>query len=168
MSRKRRSRPKVSLADLPWDTGPAEQHRRSHRVEERGEVDPDTGKVKNPNDVRGIRYLTPIDEMHRRGLLTREHVGAAIQWAELCHRIFGSPTQRSCLNTDPIGYDLPEVPPAITRDYRELSARMGQFRRRLLDATCYRHEPCPERRIDMLVAGLDNVLDYYRPRTRRA
>ena len=82
----RKRKASVSVADCPWDhgaTGPANRH--GLVVEERGEVDPKTGKVTNPNGVTGVRRVDMLDIYHNRGWIdARQWVaGAAIREAWL-------------------------------------------------------------------------------------
>lgn len=165
MAAKRRRKPqsRVTLASLPqeWDTGPREQHRRPHQITERGETDPETGKVRNPNSVRGIKYRSEVERLAEMGILSREHVTAANNWAELSHRMFGSPAQRSCLDTDPIGHDKPGAPPIVVEQYRELCCRLGVFQRATLDRVCYHLDPCPPSRRELLRNGLDIIAEFY-------
>ena len=62
-----------------WDRGtmgPANQAR-PKLVEGRGEIDPDTGEVINPNNVRGVRYLTVAGLYHARKLISDRQLRAA-------------------------------------------------------------------------------------------
>lgn len=66
----------VSLAR--WDqgaTGPA--NRRGLVTEDRGDIDPDTGKRTNPNGVRGVRRVDMLEFWHRNGVITTEGYNAA-------------------------------------------------------------------------------------------
>lgn len=61
----------VTLPASPWDhgaTGPA--NRIGLRIEERGEVDPATGKVTNPNGVTGARRVDMLEIYHKRGVIS--------------------------------------------------------------------------------------------------
>jgi len=67
----------VSLATPRWDhgaTGPA--NRIGLVVEERGDVDPDTGKVRNPNGITGVSRYDMLKVYHKRGLLSDRHYTA--------------------------------------------------------------------------------------------
>jgi hypothetical protein len=69
----------VTLAPCPWDmgaSGPAAQWAPSI-IEERGEVDAQTGKMRNPNGVRGRRNISVAEDYHRRGLITARQLAAA-------------------------------------------------------------------------------------------
>lgn len=62
---------KASLGPAPWDHGAAGQANRIGLVvEERGEKDPRTGKVTNPNRVTGARRVDMLEIYHRRGVLS--------------------------------------------------------------------------------------------------
>lgn len=61
----------VTVADSPWDhgaTGPA--NRLNLVIEDRGEIDPETGKIVNPNSVKGARRVDLLAFWHRRGTIT--------------------------------------------------------------------------------------------------
>lgn len=46
-------------------------------IEERGEVDPKTGKMQNPNGVTGVRRVDLLEFWHRRGSISTEGFNAA-------------------------------------------------------------------------------------------
>lgn len=61
----------VTLAETPWDhgaTGPA--NRIGLVVEERGEIDPKSGKMRNPNGVTGVRRVDLLEYWHKRGTIS--------------------------------------------------------------------------------------------------
>lgn len=67
----------VTLASSPWDhgaTGPA--NRVGLVVEDRGEVDPKTGKMRNPNGVTGVRRVDLLEYWHKRGSISTEGFNA--------------------------------------------------------------------------------------------
>ena len=75
--RAKKTRP-VSVPPTPWDhgaTGPA--NRIGLAVEERGEVDPHTGRMVNPNRVTGVRRVDMLAFWLRSGTLTAAQVNAA-------------------------------------------------------------------------------------------
>lgn len=66
----------VSLCE--WDhgaTGPA--NRIGLVTEERGEIDPKTGKMQNPNNVTGVRRVDLLQFWHGRGSISTEGFNAA-------------------------------------------------------------------------------------------
>lgn len=68
----------VSLAPSPWDfgaTGPA--NRAGLEIEDAADIDPETGEVINPNNVKRARRASTADEGFAAGLLTKAHVMAA-------------------------------------------------------------------------------------------
>lgn len=74
----------VSLAALPWNPNPDWDHgstgsanQKQMMTEERGEMDPKTGKIKNPNGVTGARRLSVAQLYERKGLLTMRQSAAA-------------------------------------------------------------------------------------------
>lgn len=80
MARKKKLPPNTKIqpkaqVSLAWDMGQRTYAQdRMTVTEERGEFDPKTGKVKNPNNVRGKRRLTWLDVYHKRGTIgLREH-----------------------------------------------------------------------------------------------
>ena len=68
----------VSIRALPWDKGADGPANRIGLVEEpRGEVDENTGKVKNPNDVKGVRRRLWVETYMLQGKLTTGQLNAA-------------------------------------------------------------------------------------------
>lgn len=73
-------RGKVTVAASPWDhgaTGPA--NRVGLVVEERGEVDPATGKITNPNRVTGVRRVDLLEVWSRKGKISVRGYDAAVK-----------------------------------------------------------------------------------------
>lgn len=69
----------VTLAATPWDHGATGQANRIGLVrEERGEVDPKTGKVTNPNGVTGVRRVDILAFWHARGTISTGGYNAAV------------------------------------------------------------------------------------------
>lgn len=69
-----------SIAASPWDhgaTGPANRH--GLVIEERGEVDPKTGRRQNPNGVTGARRVDMLEVYHRRGWISDAGYDAAVR-----------------------------------------------------------------------------------------
>lgn len=61
----------VSLSSPKWDQGATGQANRQDLVtEERGDRDPDTGKVINPNGVKGVRRVDMLETYHQRGVIS--------------------------------------------------------------------------------------------------
>ena len=70
----------VSLAAMPWDHGATGLANRAGLVvEERGEVDPATGKVTNPNRVTGARRVDMIEVYRKRGWISERGAQAAVK-----------------------------------------------------------------------------------------
>jgi len=68
---KAQARGDVSLAQPRWDQGATGQANREGLVSEaRGEVDPDTGKKVNPNNIKGMRRVDMMEVYHRRGWIS--------------------------------------------------------------------------------------------------
>ena len=68
----------VSIPAVPWDRGADGPANRIGLVEEpRGEVDEQTGKVKNPNGVKGVRRRLWVERYQRQGKLTQGQLNAA-------------------------------------------------------------------------------------------
>ena len=130
------AKPRVTLtAPMPakaWDMGadgPAAKERHSVTTE-RGETDPVTGKVRNPNGVTGVRYLSAVDRLTAAGVLPDSAPAAAEDYARLARAVRGSPAQRSCLDFSPVGHDGEHEDPAAARDWRdwrEVQRRMGML-----------------------------------------
>ena len=73
-----RHKPSVTLPDMPWDRGADGPANRIGLVEEpRGEVDENTGKVKNPNGVKGVRRRLWIETYWHQGKITRGQLNVA-------------------------------------------------------------------------------------------
>ena len=61
----------VSLAQPRWDQGSDGQANRVGLVaEQRGDVDPETGEVSNPNGVKGWRRVDTLELYHKRGVIS--------------------------------------------------------------------------------------------------
>ena len=68
----------VTLPDMPWDRGADGPANRIGLVEEpRGEVDEKTGKVRNPNGVKGVRRRLWVETYWQQGKLTRGQLNVA-------------------------------------------------------------------------------------------
>jgi hypothetical protein len=68
----------ITLDQCPWDHGADGQaNRKGLVVEERGEIDPKTGKVTNPNGVTGVRRVDLLDYWHKRGSISAAGFNAA-------------------------------------------------------------------------------------------
>lgn len=73
----------VTLAPSPWDHGAAGQANRIGLVEEeRGEKDPKTGKVTNPNGVTGVRRYDMLEVYHKRGWISTAGFNAGEMFRE--------------------------------------------------------------------------------------
>lgn len=71
------SKASVSLAPAPWDHGAAGAANRIGLViEDRGDMDPKSGKVVNPNRVTGARRVDMLEIYHKRGWITTRGYGA--------------------------------------------------------------------------------------------
>lgn len=69
----------VSITPFPWDRGadgPAARAMESI-TEQRGEIDPETGKEINPNGVTGVRRISVAENYYRNGHLTKRQYTAA-------------------------------------------------------------------------------------------
>lgn len=78
----------VTPHDSPWDhgaDGPA--NRAGLVVEERGELDPATGKMVNPNRVTGTRRLTWLERYAAKGWVSPEGLSAGLRLHEAWERI---------------------------------------------------------------------------------
>lgn len=70
----------VTLAPNPWDEGTRPPAREAFAVvEDRGEIDPDTGKRINPNGVKGIRYKDMLEIYRDRGWISAAGYEAALK-----------------------------------------------------------------------------------------
>lgn len=80
----RRKPRKVSAAPItlytPGDRGASGPANRERLIEEeRGDLDPDTGKVINPNRYRGCRRQPWVERYAKQGKLTKDQLAAAIR-----------------------------------------------------------------------------------------
>ena len=69
----------VTLAETPWDhgaTGPA--NRRGLIIEQRGDIDPDTGETINPNGITGARRIDLLHYWLKRGSISTAGYNAAV------------------------------------------------------------------------------------------
>ena len=149
-------------ATRTWDHSTREQRRqRPHQITERGDTDPVTGKLINPNGVVGVRYLSEVHRLAEKGTLGPEHVHAADDWERLCRAVYGSPAQRSCLDTTPRGHDEPDEDGADQdrEDFHAICKRVGRWEAAEMMRVIYQHAPCT--RWDLLRAGLDKVAEFY-------
>ena len=75
-----RKPPPVTLAAAPvWDMGAMGPANRYGLVEEeRGELDPRTGKVTNPNGVKGVRRVDMLEVWHKQGRISTAGYNAAV------------------------------------------------------------------------------------------
>lgn len=70
----------VTLTPCPWDMGADGPANRAMLVrEERGEIDPKTGKVRNPNEVYGVRRISVAAQYMLDGHITKRQFAAADQ-----------------------------------------------------------------------------------------
>lgn len=70
---------RATVPDTPWDhgaTGPA--NRRGLVVEQRGDIDPDTGETINPNGITGARRIDLLQYWHKRGTISTAGYNAAV------------------------------------------------------------------------------------------
>lgn len=135
---KRRRKPKQAAPPQlsgQWDTCPAIQlARRAYRVTERGETDPETGEVRNPNGVTGVRFLSEWARLDDR------LQAAAEAYEDLRRRASGSPAQRSCLDFSPLGHDDPEPDRAAVKLLGRVRARLTPVERQEIDRVCWEGE----------------------------
>lgn len=157
---------KVSLPATPWDHGPAIQRKtRVHVVQGRGDTNPETGKVVNPNNVTGVRYLRTIDALISKGALPEHAKPAAEDYARLARAVRGSPSQRSCLDFSPVGHDGDLDDPQAVRDWRDWRAiqrSMGMLADAELSRVLWEADgDCEVRDLSALKHGLHVVAVFY-------
>jgi len=159
--RKRKGQKRVvDFSGWHWDASTPEQRaHRTWRMTERGETDPDTGKKRNPNDVRGVEFLTWIEIYAAQGEIEMHHLDAAWEYERLAREHRGSPAQRSCLDHSPIGHDEPDVNPRDAELWGDVQRVLGVFERAELDRTIWRGEPTA--RMQLLRSGLEKVADIF-------
>lgn len=74
-----RRKGRVTMPESPWDhgaTGPA--NRRGLIIEQRGDIDPDTGETINPNGITGARRIDLLQYWHKRGSISTGGYNAAV------------------------------------------------------------------------------------------
>ena len=107
----------------------------------------------------------PIDAALTSGQLRLGSGNEGVRWEAakvfetLRRRLSGSPSQRSCLDFSPMGFDASDGDPEAEADEKELRKALGFRHWRELDAVCYRHEPINS--LQILCDGLDRVADFY-------
>lgn len=73
------ARKKPTLAKVPWDFGTGTAAQRHNLTEEDAvEVEPETGKKRNPNNARRKRRMPVIEVYRKSGKITYEQYDAAI------------------------------------------------------------------------------------------
>ena len=147
MARKRRkASATVDIATVQWDTSTeAQRAARKWRLTERGEICPTTGKLLNPNGVRGIRFAAHLEELAELGAIDDRHLDAAEQYEALVRKARGSPAQRSCLDNSPIGYGDNEPNLRAMRELAHVQRRVGMIGSNLLDRATWAREKIPPR-----------------------
>lgn len=72
------AKPKSEVTLPSWDQGAMGPANRVGLVsEERGEINPDTGKIINPNGIRGVRRVDMLGVWHRKGVISTAGYSAA-------------------------------------------------------------------------------------------
>ena len=78
--RSAKTRGRVSVGQAPWDHGATGQANRiGLMVEERADVDPETGKKVNPNGVTGVRRVDLLEFWRNRKSITESGYQAAVR-----------------------------------------------------------------------------------------
>lgn len=138
--RARAKRDRVALAAAPWDHGAAgPANRIGLVVEERGELNPRTGKMVNPNGVTGVRRVDMLDLYLRRGVISpRAHAAGQILRALWLRTEMGqcSPWLRDRVDSSP----KPDAAVAVQLDRLSALIRVSRLVRpadeRVIDAVC--------------------------------
>lgn len=86
----------------------------------------------------------------------------------LMRAIYGSPSQRSCLDMSPVGYDSADddIDPAITAAFREAKASMSHRAWGLIKSVVHENEGIHQRDIQVFRGGLDKIVDMHKIRGR--
>jgi hypothetical protein len=82
----------VTLPTPQWDmgaSGPA--NRRGQVIEERGDIDPATGRRINPNGVRGARRVDPLEAWLHVGKITHRGYAAAVRLRDAFEQTMRAP-----------------------------------------------------------------------------
>ncbi len=76
--RRNRAIDRITIATTPWDLGAAGPANRANlTVEDAAEIDPETGKVVNPNGLKRARRVDMLEVWHRRGTISTAGYNAA-------------------------------------------------------------------------------------------
>lgn len=74
-----RRKGRVTMQESPWDHGATGQaNRRGLVIEQRGDIDPDTGETINPNGITGARRIDLLQYWHKRGSISTGGYNAAV------------------------------------------------------------------------------------------
>lgn len=78
--RSSQTRGKVTVAKSPWDHGATGQANRAGLViEDRADIDPETGKAINPNGITGVRRVDLLEFWRNRRTITESGYQAAVR-----------------------------------------------------------------------------------------
>ena len=91
----KRKPPEVTLAPTIWDTGATGLANRENLViEDAADMDPETGRVINPNNIKRARRVDMLEVWHRKGVISTAGFNAAEKLRdafEATHRAPGWP-----------------------------------------------------------------------------
>ena len=152
-----------------WDHSTKWQRaHRVHRVEGRGDRDPKTGKILNPNNVSGVRFVGGVEDLARSGYLDPRHEQAAEDYALLARANLGSPSSQDCTASMMQGFvdgggDVDHGPSERDRDdWRALQRQLGMIRAAELDRCLWESDQRVTTRPELLRAGLEIVADFFK------
>lgn len=123
----RASRRQQHMGNTRWDHGaggPA--NREGIIIEDRGEVDPETGRRINPNRVTGARRLTWLERYAARGWITPEGLAAGLELHKAWQRVSigtSPPWLRERVDSTP----RPDHAVAVQIDRRAAYARLWRL-----------------------------------------
>ena len=99
------------------------------------------------------------------GVIDDRQLAAAREFERIARANLGSPSGRSCLNDEVVGWDDEEDSPleiANSAEWRELGQNYGAGIYMVLASVCWQNEPVDRREHTILRNGLDIVADFYK------
>ena len=131
---------------------------RRHVIEGRAAVLAETGKRPNPNGANGIRFIGTVEAALKAGKITQDMLATAEEFEWLCREVYGSPSQRSCMDFAPTGNGEEHSPnPQALARFRQACDRLSMFERGEAIRVCWEGHPIA--RIDMFKAAMDKLQD---------
>lgn len=96
----------------------------------------------------------PVAAANMAGVIDAKTVDAFRTFEALARAINGSPSQRSCLNIEPIGYDEDDDDPDAWREWKSVTRELGMIRTSLAMTVAYEQEPIANDRLQEVGSAL--------------